>query len=200
MNINRTTWLAAAAFAALSASSASAQIIKTDHNFSSYAWSDGEICKPCHTPHFANQLAGRLWNHELTTATYTMHKGDGTAELNLDKRSRLCLGCHDGTVALDSFGGKTGENYMPGDGLVGKDLSNDHPIGSDAIYDVGNAYMKDPGGLPSALRLRDWTDANGVVHKVVSCGTCHTPHGKGFDHLLNMSNGQSAICMSCHIK
>ncbi len=201
MNINRTTWLAAATLAALTASSASAQIVNTKHNFSSMAWSGGEICKPCHTPHFANADAGALWNHELTTATYQMHEGDGTAELNLDKRSRLCLSCHDGTVALDSFGGMTGSSFMPATGNVGTDLRNDHPIGSDAVYPTtGTTSFKDPSLLPSSLRLRDWVDPQGVSHKVVSCGTCHTAHGRGFPHLQSMSNSASAMCLGCHIK
>lgn len=193
--------MAAAAFAALAASSASGQIINTKHNFSSYQWSGGEICKPCHTPHFANEQAGRLWNHELTTATYLMHEGNGTAELNFDNRSRLCLGCHDGTVALDSFGGQTGVNFIPNWANIGTDLTNDHPVGSDAIYpENGSTSFHAMAELPSALRLRDWTDDQGVIHKVVSCGTCHNAHGKGYPSLLTMSNAGSAICLGCHIK
>ena len=200
MNINRTTWLAALALGALT-TSASAQIVNTKHNFSSMAWSGGEICKPCHTPHFANQAAGRLWNHELTTATYQMHEGTGKAEEDLDGRSRLCLSCHDGTVALDSFGGMTGTSFIPATANMGTDLTNDHPIGADAVYPtVGTTSFKDPTTLPSTLRLRDWTDKSGVAHKVVSCGTCHTAHGKGFPKLLSMSNSASAICLGCHIK
>ena len=87
--------------------SASGQIVGSEHDFSSYAWSGGEICKPCHTPHFAMAGIPRLWNHELTVANYTMHAGPGSAVDDFDLQSRLCLSCHDGTVALDSFGGQT---------------------------------------------------------------------------------------------
>ena len=125
-------------------SAANAQIANSRHNFSSYGWSGGEICKPCHTPHFGNADAGALWNHALTTATYTMFEGEqGTAELNLDRSSRLCLSCHDGTVALDSFGGMTGTNFIGPAGNVGTDLQDDHPIGSDAVYptQIGRAHV-----------------------------------------------------------
>jgi len=188
------------------AASANAQIVGSAHDFSSMAWADGEICKPCHTPHFAMQDMDRLWNHELTTATYTMHDGTGTAEINFDRQSRLCLSCHDGTVALDSFGGETGSSFITAGHNLGTDLTNDHPVGSDAQYPPDpppswwSGAFKDASLLPSALRLRDWTDPNGVAHKVVSCMTCHNPHNKGFEELLTMSNNASAICLSCHIK
>ena len=199
MNINRTTWLGALALAALT-TTATAQIVNTKHNFSSMAWSGGEICKPCHTPHFANREAGALWNHELTTATYDMWEGTGTAEADLDKRSRLCLSCHDGTVALDSFGGMTGGSYIPATANMGTDLRDDHPIGGDAVYPTPYTRFKDPATFPSTVRLRDWTDHNGGPQKVVSCGTCHTAHGRGFPTLLNISNSASALCLTCHIK
>jgi len=63
----------AVALVGLAGTSATAQIVNSAHNFSSLAWSGGEICKPCHTPHFALPNLPRLWNHTLTTATYQMH-------------------------------------------------------------------------------------------------------------------------------
>ena len=84
---------------------------------------------------------------------------------------------------------------------MGTDLEDDHPIGSDAIYpELGSTRFNPATSLPSTLRLRDWTDEAGVLHKVVSCGTCHTAHGRGYPNLLNMSNSASAMCLACHIK
>lgn len=182
--------------------SANGQIVNTAHNFSSMAWSGGEICKPCHTPHFGDTTVGLLWNHELTNATYQMYNGGaGTATADFDRDSRLCLSCHDGTVALDSFGGQTGNSTIPGDALVGTDLTNDHPVGSSAVYPtMPSTRFNDPATFSSVMKLRDWTDPNGVVQKIVSCTTCHTPHGKGFPSLLRLSNSASAACLKCHIK
>lgn len=184
---------------ALLASGASAQIVGSAHDFSSMAWSGGEICKPCHTPHFAKPDLPRLWNHEMSTASYTMHEGPGGQD-DMDERSRLCLGCHDGTVALDSYGGMTGTSYMPASANLGTDFTNDHPVGSDAIYPDTSTRFRPPSSLPSSMRLRPWTDSNGVTRNVVSCGTCHTAHNRGFPHLLNISNSASALCLACHIK
>jgi predicted CXXCH cytochrome family protein len=203
----RMNLLGALALAGLTASSASAQITGSGHDFSSMAWSGGQICKPCHTPH--NAIAGmpRLWNHELTTATYTMHEGTGTAEDDFDYRSRMCLSCHDGTVALDSFGGTTGSSYIPSGANLGTDLTNDHPVGSDALYPPipqptwwANSF-KASTALPSAIRLQDWTDSAGTAYKVVGCTSCHNPHNRGnYGHMLVMSNAASAVCLGCHIK
>lgn len=189
----------------------SAQILMSRHNFSSWSWSGNEICKPCHTPH--NALAGmpRLWNHELTTATYQMRQGvngtgTGTAAVDLDYRSRMCLSCHDGTVALDSFGGNTGSNYIPYIANLGTNLRDDHPIGSDAQYppdpipEWWPTEFKDASLLPTALQLNAWVDPNGVTRMVVGCMTCHDPHRRGFPTMLTMSNSASNLCRGCHLK
>jgi predicted CXXCH cytochrome family protein len=182
------------------------QIVGSAHDFSSMAWSNGQICKPCHTPHNAVSGMDRLWNHELTNANYTMHGGAGSAASDVDYRSRLCLSCHDGTVALDSFGGQTGGSFIGGTRNLGTDLTNDHPVGRDAMYPPPNppSYwvnaFKDPTLLPSALKLQDWNDGT-AVRKVVGCTTCHNPHRKsGIPSLLTMSNSASAVCLGCHLK
>jgi len=204
----RMRWLAAAALIGL-AGTANAQITNSGHDFSSYSWSGGEICKPCHTPHFANPAAGALWNHALTTATYTMFEGGtGTAVADLDTGTRLCMSCHDGTVALDSFGGTTGTNFIPGSANIGTDLQNDHPIGSDGIYPTGTSTSFNPQnashqvpGTWGTLRLRSWVDPTGTTQYVVGCRTCHDPHNRGnFGHMLQFSNASSHLCLTCHIK
>lgn len=203
------TLLGTAALVCLTGS-AFGQITNSKHDFSSYSWSGGEICKPCHTTHFANTAAGRLWNHTLSTATYTLFEGETGTSADLDRESRLCMSCHDGTVALDSFGGKTGTNFIPGGAKIGTDLTDDHPIGKDAIYPTTTSTRFNPqstshtipvAGTTSSLRLKSWTDAGGVEQYVVGCRTCHNVHNAGnFDHMLYVSNASSKLCLACHIK
>lgn len=225
--------LGAAATGAI-ASSAHAQIASSAHNFSSNLWSQNQICLPCHTPHHAIDGMPRLWNHELTTATYQMHgvsysgvggAGTGvtigapfTAETNFDSVSRMCLSCHDGTVALDSFGGTTGSTTLASSdpANLGTDLEDDHPVGSDGIYFNSTdpnrpswwtgAFVAPTGSTFStvgALSLKSWTSAGGTAYKVVGCTTCHNPHNRyGGQHMLGMagSNLGSTLCLNCHIK
>jgi hypothetical protein len=211
MNAKKLIFGAAAAVGVFAAG-AHGQITGSGHDFSSYSWSRGEICLPCHTPHFGNPEVGALWNHALTNATYTMFEGEeGTAEANLDRVSRLCMSCHDGTVALDSYGGTEGTNFIPTSARIGTDLQDDHPIGSDGIYPTepsNSFHPQDPVTHRvtwdgRTLRLRSWIDENGVEQWVVGCRTCHDPHNRGnFGNgaMLQYSNAGSALCLTCHIK
>lgn len=208
-----TKTLGALAAVAITGTTATAQIALSEHNFSSYGWSGGEICKPCHTPHFAIEGVPRLWNHTLTTAAYTMHEGPGTAEDNLDIVSRMCLSCHDGTVALDSFGGQTGTTFIGATGNLGTDFEDDHPIGTDAYYppasppswwfgafNAPNASGTSVGSGSATLGLEAFDD-NGTTRYVVGCATCHNPHNRGnYPHMTAISNASSAMCLVCHIK
>jgi len=149
-----------------------------------------------------------LWNHELSTANYTLFGGSAGTQADIDRGSRLCLSCHDGTVALDSFGGKTGTNFIPGGAKIGTDLSDDHPIGKEAVYPTTTSTRFNPQNAShqvvsawGSLRLRDWVDTAGATQYVVGCRTCHNVHNAGnFDHMLNFSNASSHLCLTCHIK
>ena len=184
---------------------AMADLTGTGHDFSNDVWSGGEICKPCHTPHNADTTVtdAPLWDHELTVASYDMHSGPAVARDDaLDGRSILCMSCHDGTVALDSFGGDTGVQFIGGSENFGTDMTDDHPVGSDAIY-PSVPWMTDPavweGTAGSGFTLRDM-DISGTVERVVSCTTCHEPHSRnGFANMLWVNNTGSALCLTCHL-
>lgn len=110
------------------------------HNLSVYglgpirATSETEVCIFCHTPHVA-LLDGPLWNHSLSSATYTVSLPPGVTGTQLstpenppDGDSKLCLSCHDGTVSL-------GDVRNPGN--ASDIFTHTIPMGS-ALPDVGN--------------------------------------------------------------
>ena len=213
-------------------------IVGSKHDFSSQNFSDGAICKPCHTPHNADiTVTGRLWAHTMSQqVTYQYHgtrltpadgttTGDGangtiTAATDLDGASRLCLSCHDGTVALDSFMGSnhtvSDGRTLTGDANLGTNLSNDHPVGLKALIADYKPYYKPAVNIATKLKLVKTsvayavggTDVYGTPltgnEYAVSCVTCHDVHnGKDVDGgvgLLRVSNAGSALCLTCHNK
>ena len=134
---------------------AQALVKDTKHNLSATAITNPiraaaggttEICVFCHTPHGAS-TSGQLWNRALSTATYTPYTSDyltglGYPTAALGNSSRLCLSCHDGTVALGSV------FNTPGSGTTGSiAMQNVTPItGTPALTDASLAGLK-PGDL-----------------------------------------------------
>jgi len=189
---------------AIYAVSAEAQtIVGSAHDFSGEGWSGGEICGPCHTPHNALASDIPLWSHALTVATFTLYSSS-TLDADLGQptgASKACLSCHDGTVALDSFGGNVGTDIIDGDANLTTDLSDDHPVSF--IYD--GALAADDGDLydPSTASsgLGGTIDEDLLLAGRMECSSCHNPHNEsGEDHLLTKSNAGSALCLTCHDK
>src|SRR4030066_189822 len=113
-------------------------ITGTAHDLSGQGYAGGQICVVCHTPHGGNTSVtdAPLWNHAVTTATYSLYSSSTLNAGPLAQPSgvsKLGLSCHDGTVAIDSFGGATGGDFMTGPPAVGASaqgsLGNDHPSG-----------------------------------------------------------------------
>lgn len=171
------------------------------------ATTEQEICVFCHFPHNANP-AEPLWNHTLSGATYTPYSSGtlfAAAPGQPSGRSKLCLSCHDGTIAVGSVrhmprGGGAGtiaglENPLTGQFALGTDLSDDHPVSIG--YDVGNSELAPVATLEAnGLML----DENGQIQ----CGSCHDPHDNTNPKFLRKpfsEGGQGAVlCRTCHDK
>lgn len=95
-----------------------------------------EICVFCHTPHGANLKAAQeirapIWNRNLSSQQYKMYDQVWSKSFmgkpNTGQPagfSRLCLSCHDGTIALGSVINKPGSG-----GLNDKPFTMQYPTG-----------------------------------------------------------------------
>jgi predicted CXXCH cytochrome family protein len=192
-----------------------AAISGSAHDFSSYGWSGGRICIVCHTPHGADTTVtdAPLWNHAVTTATYTLYAGSSTLNATIGQPNgvaKLCLSCHDGTVAIDSYGGNTGTQLVDAlnvNANVGTNLADDHPISF--VYDSTLAAAD--GELVDPAADGD-TDPNTVgmgapylplFNNQMQCASCHDVHNTvsaGNPSLLLKSPVGSQLCLTCHQK
>jgi len=186
----------------------SVSVINTPHNLNNYPGVNipgNQVCLPCHTPHNALEVDGEnyvLWNHAETNQTFVMYtniEGE-TVPGQPEGPSKLCLSCHDGVTAIDSYGGMTGSIVMTGDAAMGTDLSNDHPIGiqyptsQPSEYRDPSTYAPGIGGGPGVkLVTIDGTDR-------VECSSCHNVHNNGLGNFLRVPIQESYLCLQCHIK
>jgi len=201
--------LAAMACLALVARPTQADLRGSAHDFSGLSPTQ-EICIFCHTPHNADTSVADapLWNHEVTTRNYILYNSptfDATPS-QPQGASRLCLSCHDGTVAVDSYGGQSGVIFLGGDLAIGADeLSNDHPVSfsyDDALaIDDGELFL--PSSSPSGLGGTIQEDL--LFNNRLECSSCHDVHNGASaaavnDGLLLITQASSQLCLTCHDK
>jgi predicted CXXCH cytochrome family protein len=154
--------------------SAEAGISGSKHDFSGAGWSGGRLCQPCHAPHSADtSVSTPLWNHELTTAEFTLYDSD-TFDAN------------EGTLLL---------------ALIDTNLKSMHPIG--LIFDTDlsgiDQGLYDPAATPSGLGGTIQQDM--LRADRLGCGSCHDVHNtSGISPLLRKDNNGSLLCLTCHNK
>jgi hypothetical protein len=213
----------------------SASIKDTKHNLSVSGPGDvravheTQICIFCHTPHNAYP-AHPLWNHEVTAVVNyinywspTLQSYASEAEAPpIDGYSRLCLSCHDGTVAIGSIissGISCGDEILmvtvPGviesgklisgaSGYLGTDLSGGHPVS--IIFDVSLANKRNSADPPLTRLKWPVNDPDVKLHPTqggygVQCTACHDPHTNkaagGWPPFWHKST-HDEVCIVCH--
>lgn len=159
-----------------------------------------EVCIFCHAPHNGSPTAA-LWNQTGSSATYTPYSSSTmTAAASVPTgSSKLCLSCHDGTIAVASTLSRgpitmTGltNGVLTGASNLTPNLSTSHPLSIVPV--TGSEIVNPPAG--SAVKL----DETGRIQ----CVSCHDPHEQDTDattkKFLVMSNASSALCVTCHHK
>ncbi|MCM2356886.1 MAG: cytochrome C [Geobacteraceae bacterium] len=167
-----------------------------------------QICIFCHTPHHATSVTP-LWSRDLSEETYIPYVSTTLRATSRPGQpsgaSRLCLSCHDGTIALGMLAGERQIATLPqlpaerASNLT-SDLSDDHPISfSYASAVTSNSGLRQPQELPVQIQLEDGN---------LECTSCHDPHRDLYPppakptesgkFLVLDNNASSALCTACH--
>ena len=182
----------------------SAGMTDTKHNLSVSgpgpvrAQGETRICIFCHTPHNAAPDSP-LWNRELEPQVYTVYASPTLVAGVLPQPSgptKLCLSCHDGTIAMGAvLNPSTGiamrdTGQLPPASLsdFGLDLSGHHPVSFPYSASLPNVEL-------APAPPDDLVFGNGDE---VHCSTCHDPHNDQFGRFLVKDNRASALCITCH--
>ncbi len=195
-----------------------AGIATSKHNLSASgtgtfkATSETQLCVFCHAPHNTNP-AVPLWNHKLSAEIYTPYSSNTLAAAapgQPNGASKLCLTCHDGTVALGGvqnmpFGQQTAgtisglEMFLTGVANLGTDLRNDHPVSFtyDATLAAANLELVSPALLTGKIK----PDGSGLMQ----CTSCHDAHNDANPKFMHVGYTDGAgfgspMCLSCHNK
>jgi predicted CXXCH cytochrome family protein len=168
-----------------------------------------------------------LWNHTLQDDLgYTMYDNGAGAPQSGPKASQaiimdllgttpgstslLCLSCHDGSVAVNSYGNidqrpgsmSTGTKMMAASYLIGKDkyLGNHHPISFDYLtVQQNDVEIRDAA---AAMLTPTTFVEDHLFNGKMECATCHSVHntGNSGEALLWRSDQNSELCLTCHAK
>jgi predicted CXXCH cytochrome family protein len=162
---------------------------------------EGEICIFCHTPHNASPAAP-LWNRYNPTTYYRIYRSP-TLQARMDQpgpESKLCLSCHDGSIALGLTLNRPitdpipmSHMYMPtGPSDLTNDLSDDHPIGFryDRAISNRDPQIRQPELVDHRIKLGP--------HGEVECIACHDPHNNELGNFLRLPEFDGKLCTTCH--
>ena len=193
--------------AALTQTNRISNVLNSSHNLSTggpgpVTSSDPRPCLFCHISHNGYSVTSYLWNHVASGAAYTPYQSstlNAAAGDPASGTSKLCLSCHDGTVALSqtvASGTISVSGSMSSDDITGQSFTRHHPTGIRPV---------DDGQLYTGLSQTPAVSADPSVKLPsdrIECITCHEPHEESRDtargKFLVRSNLASALCLACH--
>ncbi len=182
------------------------RIVNTVHNLSASgpgqmrASTEQQICVFCHAPHNTGGMKP-LWNRQVSLGNYQIYQSstlDATPGQPTGA-SKLCLSCHDGTIALGNVLSRSDQIRMVGGDFIpagltnlGSDLSDDHPISFHYTSGLAASDLQlvSPQALPLEVRL----DAAGEMQ----CTSCHNPHNNVNGNFLALKDRYGELCIACH--
>ena len=195
----------------LLAFTARAGILGSPHDFSGQSWNTdpadpATVCSTCHTPHHADSTVVPLWAHQTTASSFTMYSKSTVPVSQMvavpasqpNGPSKACLSCHDGTVAINTYGGQPQfggvmtthgtASYITNSANLGTDLTHTHPI----------SFVYNPAIVGSGSGQDKWLYNPNTTPVLVPVSGTFVP---GNDMTINgfLLNGNNTLeCTSCH--
>lgn len=197
-------------------------VVHSSHNLSTSgtgpirSTTETQVCIFCHIPHTAKPNTP-LWNHAGSSVTYNVYNSStmGAAMATPSKTSKLCLSCHDGTIALGETAQGANISVVDTTGTLldpdsrfsstaapnlgengGRDLKNDHPfsfIPAQRGRLVGAINQREPSPAVPEVKLEQ---------SKVECVSCHDPHRQDADPVVRKflvgNNQDGRLCKACH--
>ncbi len=205
--MNRLAWIVVLSGLACATAQADETVVNSKHDLSDFgpgpvrAVAEDRVCVFCHAPHNASPAAP-LWNRHNPTTYYRIYRSR-TLDARVDQpgpSSKLCLSCHDGSIAL----GLTLDRpltdpipmthvFMPtGPSDLTNDLSDDHPIGFryDRALSNRDRQLRPPQLVDHRVSLGERGE--------LECTACHDPHNNELGNFLRVTDREGALCTTCH--
>lgn len=211
---NRAVTFGLAAVAVVFAGTALAALQGTKHDFTSTGAAAGkaynqttDMCGSCHVPHKPKQNVP-LWAHTLTTQTFQLYDQntayvdnngltyDTSAYDFSGTKSRACLSCHDGTVAVIgaiSLATTDATWILYNDGVKVTGASGNGLLGSHPVAVTYPAAFTDYKDISADADVK-------LENGKVQCTSCHGAHDNTNTKFLVKSNTNSGLCTTCHNK
>jgi predicted CXXCH cytochrome family protein len=173
----------------------------------------GQACVFCHTPYGVSQLKEK-W---FPSRQEDLWKPDRRLKLRV---ARLCLGCHDGSIAPDTTLSlpdakgvkvRVRKNQKSSDSRFKAEGARKFVYEERIIKVVDTDQVYEFHDHPLGVRLKDVALIDQEIYKeplsgnlklyngIIDCGTCHSVHNTTpFQPLLAENNSGSRLCLSCH--
>ena len=179
---------------------------KSIHDFSNMFWNISDKgCSICHVQDNKQENQVKLswlnnYNHAVDNFYLYSSSTLDAVPGQPDGTSKLCLSCHDGTIAIDNAGGQSKEIlFASTKDVLGSNLEDDHPVSFvyDGLLAMADGELADPTTTLSGLGGTIESDL--LDNQKLQCTSCHNVHAES-QKLLVKSNSFSDLCLTCHIK
>ena len=176
---------------------------------------NGRVCAFCHTPHHAVDMGSNytpLWSRSNSnaTTTYTPYQS-ATFDVTLQPGfvdaavgpTRLCMSCHDGSIAPDQHYGQAGTTAKLttdtfGGAGVGANmaLGNDHPVG----FDYASLAIGPTSGDVTTITIPESQTQKNYIRSLGSGATALKYNGNALNITVaeRLYNGNTMTCATCH--